>query len=149
MGWHISNLKNLNIILFDNKIKRLVYNVKEANFPKDEDFLNNISLITITSKHINPNNNREEKFIIYTTIFQLNKLASSELIFIDATFRISPKHFYQMPNILCKYKESNNNIPVVHIPMFHKTSFLYENVFDSISKISNDLGIEINLNKKT
>ena len=47
------------------------------------------------SKHINPNNNKEEKFIIYTTIFQLNKLASSELIFIDATtFRTSPKHFY-------------------------------------------------------
>ena len=103
MGWHISNLKILNIILSCNKIKRLVYDVKEAKFPKDEYFLNIICLITITfdknnaklmennfcyeyNKHINPNNNREEKFIIYTTIFQLNKLASSDLIFIDANF---------------------------------------------------------------
>ena len=166
LGWHISNLKNLNIILSDNKVKRLVYDIKEAHFPKDEDFLKNISQITITfdknnakliennfcyeySKFLNPNNNREEKFIIYTTIFQLNKLAVSDLIFIDATFRTSPKHFYQMLNIVCKDRESNTNIPVVHIPMSHKTSFLYEKVFDSINKISKDLGIEINLNKKT
>ena len=33
--------------------------------------------------------------------------------------------------------------------MSHKTSFLYDKVFDSISKIFNDLGIEINFNKKT
>ena len=33
--------------------------------------------------------------------------------------------------------------------MSHKTLFLYEKVFDSINKISKDLGIEINLNKKT
>ena len=122
LGWHISNLKNLNIILSDNKVKRLVYDIKEAHFPKDEDFLKNISQIKINdknnaklvennflyeySKHINPNNNnREEKFIIYTTIFQLNKLALSDLIFIDATFRTSPKHFYQMLNILCKDRE--------------------------------------------
>ena len=64
------------------------------------------------------------------------------------TFRTSPKYFYQMLNILCKDKKSNTNIPVVHIPMSHKTSFLYDKVFDSISKISNDLGIEINFNKK-
>ena len=48
LGWHISNLKNLNIILSDNKVKRLVYDIKEAHFPKDEDFLKNISQITIT-----------------------------------------------------------------------------------------------------
>lgn len=36
-----------------------------------------------------------------------------------------------------------------YIPISHKTSFLYEKVFHSISKISNDLGIEINLNRKT
>ena len=161
LGWHISNLKSLNIILSDNKVKRLVYDIKDAHFPKDEDFLKNISQITITfdknnaklvennfcyeySKHINPNNkNREEKFIIYTTIFQLNKLAASDLIFIDATFRTSPKHYYQMLNILCKDRESNSNIPVVHIPMSHKTSFLYDKVFDSINKIFNDLSIEI------
>ena len=102
------------------------------------------------NKHTNLNNkNREEKFIIYTTIFQLNKLAASDLIFIDATFRTSPKHYYQMLNILCKDRESNSNIPVVHIPMSHKTSFLYDKVFDSINKISNDLSIEINLDKKT
>lgn len=130
LGWHISNLKKLNIILSDNKVKRLVYDIKEAIFPKDEDFLKNISLITITfdknnaklvennffyeySKHLNPTNNIEEKFIIYTTIYQLNKLATSDLIFIDTTFRTSPKHFYQMLNILCKDRESNTNIPVV------------------------------------
>ena len=35
LGWHISNLKNLNIILSDNKVKRLVYDIKEAHFPQD------------------------------------------------------------------------------------------------------------------
>ena len=33
--------------------------------------------------------------------------------------------------------------------MSHKTLFLYEKVFDSINKISKDLRMKINLNKKT
>ena len=73
---------------------------------------------------------REEKYIIYTTIFQLNKLASSELIFIDATFRTSTRTYYQMLNILCKDKQTSRNIPVIHVPMSHKSSFLYDNIFE-------------------
>ena len=94
----------MNIIISDNQIKRLVYEIKDSYFPKDDEFLKNISLIKITfdandwyltdnnfcftyNKYINPSYyNREVKYIIYTTIFQLKKLEESELIFIDAMF---------------------------------------------------------------
>ena len=84
-------------------MKRLVYDIKDSFFQKDEDFLKNIGMISVTfdnnnaklkennfcyeyRKILNPEYHfREEKYIIYTTIFQINKLASSELIFIDAT----------------------------------------------------------------
>lgn len=87
----INNLKILSIILSDNKI---VYNIKDSFFPKEEDFLKNISMnrITFDNNHSQLKENnfcyeyrkllipdyhfREEKFIIYTSIFQINELAS-------------------------------------------------------------------------
>ena len=87
LSWHINNLKELNIILADNKIKRLVYDIKDSFFPKDEDFLKNIGMIRVTfdnnnaqlkennfcyeyRKILNPEYHfREEKYIIYTIIF--------------------------------------------------------------------------------
>lgn len=42
LSWHINNSKSLNIMISDNKIKRLVYGIKDSYFPKNEDFLKNI-----------------------------------------------------------------------------------------------------------
>lgn len=101
------------------------------------------------NKYINPNyHNREEKFIIYTTIFQLKKLAESDLIYIDATFRASPRNYYQLLNIISNDKQSGINIPVIHIPMSHKSEFLYLKIFETIEKICQDYNIEIKMNKK-
>lgn len=167
LGWHINNFKNLNIILSDNQIKRLVYEIKDSYFPKDEEFLKNISLIKITydandeqltdnnfcfayNKYINPSyHNREEKFIIYTSIFLLKKLEVSELIYIDATFRTSPKNFYLLLNIIVKDNQSGLNIPVIHVPMSHKSEFLYLKLFETINQICLDFNIKLNMNMKT
>ena len=54
-----------------------------------------------------------------------------------------------MLNILCKDKQTSRNIPVIHVPMSHKSSFLYDNIFESINRISKDLNINLNINKKT
>ena len=55
LSWHINNLKELNIILADNKIKRLVYDIKDSFFPKDEDFLKNIGMIRVNFDNNNVN----------------------------------------------------------------------------------------------
>ena len=148
-------------------MKRLVYDIKDSFFQKDEDFLKNIGMISVTfdnnnaklkennfcyeyRKILNPEYHfREEKYIIYTTIFQINKLTLSYLIFIDATFTTNPRNYYQMLKIICKDKQTSRNIPVIHVPMSHKSSFLYDNIFESINRISKDLNINLNIEKKT
>ena len=64
---YINNLNNLNITLSENLIKRLVYEIKDSYFPKDEDFLNNISLIKITF------DSNDEQLIDKNFCFAFNK----------------------------------------------------------------------------
>lgn len=42
LSLHINNSKSLNIMISDNKIKRLVYGIKDSYFPKMKYFWKNI-----------------------------------------------------------------------------------------------------------
>lgn len=120
-----------------------------ATFDKNNAQLKENNFCYEYRKILNPEYHfRKEKFFIYSTIFQLNKLASSDLIFIDATFRTSPRNYYQMLDILCKDKQTCRKIiPVIHVPMSHKSVYLYDNIF-SINRISKDLNINLYFEKK-
>lgn len=101
-------------------------------------------------KFINPNNKyRQESFIIFTTIYQFKILRDANIIYMDGTFRTAPKGFYQMFNIIANDSNSHINIPVAHIPMTHKTQFLYEHVFNTLLNIASDNGLELSFDSKT
>ena len=102
------------------------------------------------NKYLNPTNKyREEKYIVFTSIFQLKKLAESNLIYMDGTFRTCPKNYYQLFNIIAKDKQTGKNIPVIHIPMSHKSEFLYNKIFENLVNIGKDLNIDLKMEKKT
>ena len=92
LTWHIENLNNNNIFLSKIKIKNILQKVREIKYDSDNDFLLNIANITIDfskndpklknlpfcfsyEKFINKHKNtiREEKFIIFTSLFQFKK----------------------------------------------------------------------------
>ena len=152
------------IYLEDKKVKRIINKVKNDIFEKDEQYVNNINLVTITideklpnahnipfcpvfNKFINPSkNNRLEKFIILTTIFHLLFLKNSSNIFKNATFKVDPKNYYQILNILI-YEENNSFIfPVAHIIMSNKSFLSYKKVFQELKNLLNEYKINIKFN---
>ena len=87
---------------------------------------------------INLNNkNKGEKYVIYTTLFQVKLFAKSKMIYIDATFMKSPKYYYQTLNIICYCQDTDSNIPVFFIPMSSKNIDLYIEIFNDILNICN------------
>ena len=122
-------LNNQNIYLDDNKIIQLIIQVRNSIYPKNDEYLNNINNIKITfdEKVINSKNlpfcpikhkfvnisknDRVEEYIIITSKFHLNFLAKVSYIFVDATFKIAPKNFYQVLNILGYEEETKFTMP--------------------------------------
>lgn len=116
LEFHVNNFKNNQINWKKNKIRRLLYAIRESTYPKDEIFLNSINLITIKlSDNIESKNeafcltksefinfkkkNKLEKYIIFGSEFQLNFYNEVQELFIDETFKICPKNYYQLVNI--------------------------------------------------
>ena len=116
-SYHMNILNEQNIILGKEKINRIITKIRNSIYPQDSDFIKNINLIQITfdqsienaknipfcpiyTKFINPlKKNREEQYIIFTSIFHLKFLEKCSQTFIDGTFKSSPKNFYQILNI--------------------------------------------------
>ena len=53
MLWHYNNLINNEIIVSKSQVKRILENIKELNYPKDDVFITDISKITISFSKIN------------------------------------------------------------------------------------------------
>ena len=87
-----------------NKIRRLLYTIKESAFPKDEIFLNSINLIKINLSNNIENINEAfclakgeffnfkksyklEKYVIFGSQFQLNFYGEVQEIFIDVKYK--------------------------------------------------------------
>ena len=166
LSFHISNIRNNNIKLTTNQIKRLVQKIREVNFPSDSDFLKDISKITINFENevgienlnfcwknvelINPTiKYKTEKYIIFTSIFQINLITKCNQIFIDGTFKSAPKKFYQILNICGYYKDIKGIIPIFMVLLTGKSEYLYDAIFIDIKKIMKDNGINVeNIPKK-
>ena len=120
------------------------------NYPNNIEFLNDISKITIsfsTNKKelqdlpfcftkqiiINTKNNKQEYFVLFTSIFQLKKIKESKQIFMDGTFKCAHKKFYQLYNIIGKDEKSGIIIPLIFIFMSNKSFDLYLHIFRYIN----------------
>lgn len=106
LDFHLQNFKLNKINWKKNKIKNLLYTIKESIYPKEEIFSLNIDKITIklsSDKNTEQNfclfkgefinykkNKKLEKFIIFMTEFQINLFTNVTEIFIDGTFKIVP-----------------------------------------------------------
>lgn len=112
LSWHIANLKSNSLIFTKVQVKNMLQELRELKYEPDYEFLLNISSIDISfsktdallqnlpfcytyQKFINKKKNKyvEERFILFTTLFQLKKFRNVEHIYIDGTFKYFPKIF--------------------------------------------------------
>ena len=166
LNWHLSNLKENGIILSKFQVKNILQKLREYKYPKDNEFLTDISKITISlsksdknleslpfcftdQKIINiyKNKVREERFIIFTTLFQLKKFKEINQVFLDGTYKYCPKNFYQLYNIIGKETDSDNKIPLLYVLMSHKSYTIYYHIFKYIVNTLNVLDINVNFDK--
>ena len=132
---------------------KILYTDRADKYPTDNLLLKSIENIKITLdenneelvglpfcygeyKFINfEKKNRPERFIIFTTRYQLKQFALADEIYIDATFRCAPKGYYHTLNIIALNKNTNFHLPVFAIPMTNKSYFSYHMVFSIIKEI--------------
>lgn len=160
LSFHINNLRNNNIYLKKNSIKWLLQKLREEKYPSDEIFLKDISKITITFENssnmidiplcykynnlINlEKNNKLEKYIIFTSKFQVKLIQKCTQIYIDGTFKSCPKNYYQIINIGGFLPDINGIVPLFMIPTTGESEFLYNDIMHEIKKIIEDLGYKI------
>ena len=130
----------------------VVANIQDEKFPNNNIYIKDISKITIffdkeaTLKDlpfcyryvnfINFNkNNTMETYVIFTSSLQLNLMKKATQIFIDGTFRINPKGFYQVLNIGAFIPDINEIFPILLMPTSGKSEVLYDNIFKDIKNI--------------
>ena len=150
--WHYNNLLKNQINISKNQVKRILENQREINYPKDDSYLLDISKITISFSKtnvelqnipfcfsnnviLNYESKKQEKYILFTSIFQLRKITDCEQIFMDGTFYSCPKNYYQLYNIIGKEKKTGIIIPISFILMSHKSYSLYYHVFNNIKTL--------------
>ena len=159
-------MKENNIYISVNAIKYNLQKFRELEFPNDSLFLLNLKNITINldenisefknipfcfqkENFLNPQKKfREESYILFTTLWQLKLIEKSKQIFIDATFKISPKGYYQLLNIFANIDDNNFEIPLIHVLMTNKSYLSYKKVFGAINDILKELNLDNNFENK-
>jgi len=155
LSWHVNNMKELNFEMSNEKIRNILQYQKEKKFPYDNQFLYNMGNITLTlnyenrnpfcfeiNKFLNPKfNNREEKYVIYTSKYQLKHFCESNEIFIDNNYKVCPKGYYQLMTIISYSPEAKRYLPVFFVPMSHKSKMSYKYIIKSIKNIIKDNGL--------
>ena len=161
LKFHIEKFKANNINLTYNQIKWNLQKIREDKFPNDSEYLKDISKIKINFENnninleeiplcfklvemINPEkNNKLDKYVIFTTKFQLNMIPKCKQLLIDGTFKSCPRGYYQIINIAGFYEDINSIIPIFMIPTTGKSFYLYNKIFEDVKKIINDNGIKL------
>ena len=113
LSLHIQNVGINKLNLSRIKIKNILQSLREEYFPKDDEFLDHIDLIKIDlsdsddhlknlifcpgkESFINPKTNKSENIVFFTTLFQLKLISECKELFIDGTFKMAPKKYYQI-----------------------------------------------------
>ena len=165
LSFHIDNLHKNKIPFKRFKIKNLLKIFREETFPEDANYLDNLEFIKITydpnndefkdmpfcfvnKKFLNPKKNyRQENIIIFTSEVQLKKLEKATQILMDATFRSTPKKFYQLFNIIAVLEGNDFIFPIIHILMTHNSCFSYETIFKCLNQFIEEMQIEFSFNR--
>jgi hypothetical protein len=82
-----------------------------------------------------------------TTIWQLKLFNNIIYIFEDAIFKTSPRGYYQTLNIMGFVEEIKRSIPLLIIPMTHKSFSSYNNIFITLKNLIDNLNMKINFDK--
>lgn len=99
----------------------------------------------IHTKFINTlTNNRQEQYKIFTSFFHLKFLEKTAQLFIDATFKSSPKNYYQLLNIIAYNQKENFIMPVAFILISSKSYSSYIKIFKDIKflLVSNNIRVK-------
>lgn len=72
-----------------------------------------------------------------------------EELYIDGTFKMAPKKFYQILNIWGFLKTKKIYLPLIHIIMTSKNYIAYTHVFNSIKNLLTDNNIKNNFSNKS
>ena len=154
----------MNINLKEDKINRLIYKARNSLYPKDVKYFTNLINITITfddnipdsqnipfcqsiNKFFNPNKNRIEEYVLFSSKYHLILLSKGSQIFMDATFKAVPKNFYQLLNVLVYLETEKICIPVVFVLMTSKSFLAYKKIFQDIKLLLSQNKIEWNYKK--
>lgn len=171
LAWHVKNLNELGITMTTEQIKNILRYEREKKFPYDTQFLYSLNNITITldcvnigmtasddnilaknlpfcyniNKVLNPEKgNREEKYVVFTSLPQIKHFSGSNELFIDCNYKICPKGYYQILTIMSYNPELKSVIPAFIIPMSHKSKNIYSYIFNTILSILSDNHIKYN-----
>jgi len=136
-----------------NKVKYLLYKKMNELFPKDKNFLYDITNNTINLKEngnknipfcyanntylekIKNNKYNTQIFIIFTCIFLIKLFITSKQLFIDVTFKITPKAYYQTLIIIAKDPVTKLNISSFYTPMSGKNFEICDKGFKSLFSV--------------
>ena len=122
----------------------MLQQIREENFPKDDAFISNIELIKVDlgdeenllnlafcplkENFINFKKNKKENIVFFTIKYQLNVLSECEGIFIDGTFKMAPKNYYQIQNFSGYLNNKKIYLPLLHVLMTSKSQQAYNHV---------------------
>ena len=138
LSFHIENLK-----------KYLQQSLREKDYTSNDKYLRDISTIKISLddkielsnipfcyKYVNLINtakgNKLEKYIIFTSSFQLKIIQHCTQMYIDGTFKSCPKTFYPIINLAGYYHQIEGIIPIFMIPTTSKSGYIYDKIFKEI-----------------
>jgi len=147
--------KNLQII-------KTLQEIRNEIFPRDEEkvfttfyctaldsdehglnlFRGHIKIPNLTNKNVTTKGPQEA--IILTNKPMLKQLSYSSQWHLDATFKIAPKGFLQILNMIVYIPNLQIFFPVAHVIMTHKTKDLYSHVFQHLRLTAELNGFSLN-----
>ena len=79
---------------------------------------------------INLSSNKLVRIVLFTSIFQLKLLSECEELYIDGTFQMGPKNYYQILNIWGFPETKKIYILLINILMTSKNQNAYKHAFN-------------------
>ena len=72
------------------------------------------------------NKNKLDRYIIFSSKFQINLINKCKQLFYDGTFKACPKSFYQIINVAGYLPNINGIIPIFMVPTTSKSEYIYD-----------------------
>jgi len=63
---------------------------------------------------------KQQEIIIFASKFFVKILADARRWYVDGTFKVAPKNYYQVLTIICNHEPTNTNVPCFFILMTSK-----------------------------